>query len=105
MAARVPGGATGILYDRLTRFDNSSPDRALQFLVNNTRSGATVTIFQKTPSGDFLRVATNVQAASGSRAIGTYIPVTNPDGRDRNIRQTAWGFDPNRDRGTRVRVQ
>ena len=43
-------------------------------------AGATVTIFQKTPTGDFLRVATNVQAASGSRAIGTYIPVTNPDG-------------------------
>ena len=43
-------------------------------------TGATVTIFQKTPSGDFLRVATNVQAASGARAIGTYIPVTNPDG-------------------------
>ena len=42
--------------------------------------GATVTIFQKTPGGDFLRVATNVQAASGARAIGTYIPVTNPDG-------------------------
>ena len=42
--------------------------------------GATVTIFQKTPAGDFLRVATNVQAASGARAIGTYIPVTNPDG-------------------------
>jgi methyl-accepting chemotaxis protein len=45
-----------------------------------TMTGATVTIFQKTPSGDFLRVATNVQAASGARAIGTYIPVTNPDG-------------------------
>ncbi|CCG03049.1 Methyl-accepting chemotaxis protein (modular protein) [Blastococcus saxobsidens DD2] len=42
--------------------------------------GATVTIFQKTPEGNFLRVATNVQAASGSRAIGTYIPATNPDG-------------------------
>ncbi|MCF6734005.1 methyl-accepting chemotaxis protein [Blastococcus sp. KM273129] len=42
--------------------------------------GATVTLFQKTPEGDFLRVATNVQAASGSRAIGTYIPAVNPDG-------------------------
>src|SRR3954452_18697049 len=30
------------------------------------------------------------------------VPVTNPDGRDLNQRTTAWGFDPNRDRGTRV---
>ncbi|MDP5184542.1 methyl-accepting chemotaxis protein [Blastococcus sp. BMG 814] len=43
--------------------------------------GATVTLFQKTPEGNFLRVATNVQAASGSRAIGTYIPAVNPDGK------------------------
>ena len=43
--------------------------------------GATVTIFQKTPDGSFLRVATNVQAASGARAIGTYIPAVNPDGK------------------------
>ncbi|UOY02964.1 methyl-accepting chemotaxis protein [Blastococcus sp. PRF04-17] len=42
--------------------------------------GATVTIFQRTPEGDFLRVATNVRAASGTRAIGTYIPAVNPDG-------------------------
>ncbi|WP_116452482.1 methyl-accepting chemotaxis protein [Blastococcus litoris] len=42
--------------------------------------GATVTIFQKTPEGNYLRVATNVQAASGARAIGTYIPAVNPDG-------------------------
>ncbi|TFV65252.1 UNVERIFIED_ORG: methyl-accepting chemotaxis protein [Bacillus sp. AZ43] len=42
--------------------------------------GATVTIFQKTPEGNYLRVATNVQSATGARAIGTYIPATNPDG-------------------------
>jgi methyl-accepting chemotaxis protein len=51
-------------------------------------TGATVTIFQKTPSGDFLRVATNVVAASGSRAIGTYIPATNPDGSPSAVVQT-----------------
>ena len=33
------------------------------------------------------------------------VPVTNPDGRDLNIRTTAWGFDPNRDRGTRVNIE
>ncbi len=44
--------------------------------------GATVTVFQRTgPAGDMLRVATNVQSAAGTRAIGTYIPATNPDGR------------------------
>ena len=51
-------------------------------------TGATVTIFQKTASGDFLRVATNVQAASGARAIGTYIPVTNPDGKPNPVAAT-----------------
>jgi hypothetical protein len=33
------------------------------------------------------------------------VPVTNPDGRDLNQRTTAWGFDPNRDRGTRVNME
>lgn len=28
-------------------------------------------------------------------------PVRNPDGRDNNVRTTAWGFDPNRDFGVR----
>jgi len=33
------------------------------------------------------------------------VPATNPDGRDLNQRATAWGFDPNRDRGTRVNME
>ncbi len=33
------------------------------------------------------------------------VPATNPDGRDLNQRTTAWGFDPNRDRGTRVNME
>jgi len=41
----------------------------------------TSTIFQRmNPKGDMLRVATNVMKSDGNRAIGTYIPATNPDG-------------------------
>ena len=41
----------------------------------------TCTIFQKmNAAGDMLRVATNVLNTDGTRAIGTYIPSTNPDG-------------------------
>lgn len=43
--------------------------------------GGTSTIFQvMNESGDLLRVATNVPASETERAIGTYIPATNPDG-------------------------
>ncbi|WP_100498441.1 methyl-accepting chemotaxis protein [Geodermatophilus chilensis] len=43
--------------------------------------GGTATVFQRTnAAGDMLRVATNVVGTTGARAIGTYIPATNPDG-------------------------
>ena len=43
--------------------------------------GGTATVFQRIPgTGDMLRVATNVVAATGKRAIGTYIPQFGPDG-------------------------
>lgn len=43
--------------------------------------GAISTVFQRmNDEGDMLRVATNVEKADGTRAIGTYIPVVNPDG-------------------------
>jgi methyl-accepting chemotaxis protein len=46
-------------------------------LLQNTKA----TIFQPLPDGSgILRVATNVIAASGNRAIGTYIPAKNVDG-------------------------
>ncbi len=45
-------------------------------------TGSTCTIFQKmNAEGDMLRVATNVQSAAGNRAIGTYIPKLNADGK------------------------
>ncbi|SHJ83991.1 PAS domain S-box-containing protein [Malonomonas rubra DSM 5091] len=44
--------------------------------------GGTCTIFQRmNMQGDMLRVATNVEKLDGSRAIGTYIPRYNPDGK------------------------
>ncbi|MCL4234305.1 MAG: methyl-accepting chemotaxis protein, partial [Deltaproteobacteria bacterium] len=44
--------------------------------------GTSCTIFQKmNDQGDLLRVATNVKKADGKRAVGTYIPAVNPDGK------------------------
>ncbi len=41
--------------------------------------GGTCTLFQRmNEAGDMLRVATNVQTATGKRAIGTFIPSTSP---------------------------
>jgi methyl-accepting chemotaxis protein len=44
--------------------------------------GGTCTIYQRVnDAGDMLRVCTNVERPDGTRAIGTYIPYLNPDGR------------------------
>ncbi len=44
--------------------------------------GVTSTVFQlMDASGDMLRVATTVQKKDGTRAIGTFIPATGPDGK------------------------
>ncbi|HTP52887.1 MAG TPA: Cache 3/Cache 2 fusion domain-containing protein [Anaeromyxobacteraceae bacterium] len=43
--------------------------------------GGNATVFQRmNDRGDMLRVATTVRNAQGARAIGTYIPVSNPGG-------------------------
>lgn len=52
-------------------------------LVDEVKSlvGGTCTLFQRmNEEGDILRVATNVEGADQTRAIGTFIPATNPDG-------------------------
>jgi methyl-accepting chemotaxis protein len=44
-------------------------------------AGVKSTIFQRmNEDGDMLRVATNISKQDGTRAVGTYIPITNPDG-------------------------
>jgi len=49
-------------------------------------SGATYTIFQRmNNNGDLLRVATNVIGSDGNRAVGSYIPAHNPDGKQNEV--------------------
>ncbi|CAN0372109.1 unnamed protein product, partial [Phaeothamnion confervicola] len=44
-------------------------------------TGATCTVFQRmNDEGDMIRVCTNIEDATGRRAIGTYIPAVGPDG-------------------------
>ncbi|MCP4150735.1 MAG: methyl-accepting chemotaxis protein [bacterium] len=51
--------------------------------------GGTTTIFQKmNAEGDMLRVCTNVKKKDNSRAIGTFIPAKNPDGKANPVIQT-----------------
>jgi hypothetical protein len=60
-----------------------TPDLATPVpLVDDVRAltEASSTVFQRmNAAGDMLRVATNVTAADGKRAIGTFIPAVNPD--------------------------
>ena len=48
--------------------------------------GGTATIFQRmNEQGDMLRVATTIMNSDGERALGTYIPVKNPDGQNNPV--------------------
>ena len=60
-------------------------------VVDATRDlvGGTCTIFQRmNAAGDMLRVCTNVEKTDGTRAIGTYIPAVNPDGKPNPVLAT-----------------
>jgi hypothetical protein len=61
---------------------NAAGDVATPIVDDVTRVlGCTCTIFQRmNDAGDMLRAATTVKKKDGARAIGTYIPATNPDG-------------------------
>ena len=64
-----------------TWFGQNSNPQVVTPLVDKVQElvGGTVTVFQRmNDQGDMLRVATNVIKTDGQRAIGTYIPRTNP---------------------------
>jgi len=51
--------------------------------------GGTCTIFQRmNTNGDMLRIATNVEENHSTRAVGTYIPAINPDGKPNPVIST-----------------
>ena len=52
-------------------------------------TGRTCTIFQRmNQAGDMLRVATNIRKKDGNRAVGTFIPAVNPDGKPNPVVST-----------------
>jgi methyl-accepting chemotaxis protein len=61
---------------------NADPKVTTPIVDDSKRlAGVTTTIFQRiNEKGDMLRVATAVIGDNGNRAIGTFIPATNPDG-------------------------
>ncbi|RME67993.1 MAG: methyl-accepting chemotaxis protein, partial [Verrucomicrobia bacterium] len=72
-------------------------DRATPSLLVDTMAdlaGLHCTVFQRiNDEGDMLRIATTVIKKDGSRAIGTYIPRTNPDGTPNKVVETVLAGD------------
>ncbi|WP_242343350.1 Cache 3/Cache 2 fusion domain-containing protein [Anaeromyxobacter terrae] len=69
---------------------NAEPARP-SLLVDRVRElvGAEATLFQRmNERGDMLRVATTVPDGNGHRAIGTYIPAVDPDGKPNPVVST-----------------
>ena len=65
----------------------NSPSYLVDDVIN--KFGVTCTIFQRMNSaGDMLRVCTNIKKLNGKRAIGTYIPSSNPDGSKNKVVST-----------------
>ena len=64
--------------------------KAVSPLVDKVKSmvGGACTIFQRmNETGDMLRILTNVETKDGKRAIGTYIPAVEPDGKPNAVIQ------------------
>ena len=69
--------------DAVGKVARPEPRRRALAVVDKVKTlvGGTCTIFQRmNDAGDMLRVCTNVKK-DGTRAIGTYIPAVNPDGK------------------------
>ena len=65
----------------------NSPSYLVDDIIN--KFGVTCTIFQRMNlAGDMLRVCTNIKKLDGKRAIGTYIPSSNPDGSKNKVVST-----------------
>lgn len=69
-------------------FGQTSSMETIVPIVDQVKSlaGCTATVFQlMNAAGDMLRVATNVAKEDGMRAIGTFIPSTDPEGRSNPV--------------------